>query len=430
MANMNTLGEMSPMNYLKIFFRRKEMIIIPTFIGLVLGICAGFILPKKYQSSTVLLVQEGKTDNPLFNQLAVSTTMEQRLIGIRESILGWNSLVELVDRLDLDKDVNTKKEYEDLILGLKDSMKIQMHGTNIIYLTYASGNPEKTQSIVQNITDIFINKNLETQNRETTEAIKFIEEQLHVYLGKIKSAEIAQMQEQLDLLLLDSTEKHPLVKELTTKIVAKKEELKKQNLEYTETINIGETSTKPMIDEIKKALDTLEMQTAGLNTKTYSDKDPKMMVNVGFDLQKVLARDVGVNEHIYNMLLQRLETAKITQRLQSSKEGTHYKVIDPPRIPLEPFKPNKVLVAIVGLILGLISGAGLVLASEFFDKSFIDVEEAKDYLGVALFGAISKINTPESMRKEKEQKRWVYSLTFVTGIILIVVTVTMRDFLK
>lgn len=417
----------SPINYLKIFFRRKELIIIPAFIGLILGVCTGVVLPKKYQSSTVMLVQEGKTDNPLFNQLAVSTTVEQRLIGIRESILGWNSLTELVKRLDLAKDISTKQEFEALIMRLKRNMKIQLRGGNILYLTFVGEDPEQTQAIVKNVTDIFISKNVDAQNQDTSQAIEFIEEQLHVYLGKIKSAEIAQLQEQLDVLLLDSTEKHPLVRELTEQVTAKREALKKENLEYTETNELTEQQTKPMIDEIKKALDTLEA------TKTTRDvsnpgADSQLMVNV--DLDKVLARDVGVNQQIYNMLLRRIETAKITQRLQSSKEGTHYKIIDPPRIALQPFKPNKLLVAMVGAFLGVVFGAGLVLASEFLDKSFIDVEEAKDYLGVALFGAISKINTPASIRKEKEQMRWLYGLTVVIGIIMIVVTKTVSDFIK
>ena len=79
---------------------------------------------------------------------------------------------------------------------------------------------------------------------------------------------------------------------------------------------------------------------------------------------------------------------------------------------------------------GLVFGAGLVFSSEFLDKSFIDVEEAKEYLGVALFGAISRISTPESIRKEKEQKRWLYGLTFVSGFILVMVTYAVRDLLK
>lgn len=426
MTNLGELG-ISPINYLKIFFRRKELVFIPAFIGLVFGICTGILLPKKYKSDTVILVQEGKTDNPLFNNLAVSTTIEQRLAGIRESILGWNSLVELVKRLELDKDVKTKEDFERLILGLKRDMKINLRGRNVLYLTYVGKEPELTQAVVKNITDIFIDRNIQAQNQETSEAITFIEEQLHVYRGKIKSAEIAKMQEQLDNLLIDSTGRHPIVQELIEQIRVKKEDLKRENLEYTENIGMGEQSTKPMIDEIRKALDTLEGKTAKQGPANLPT-DSKFLVNV--NLEKVLARDVGVNEQIYNMLLQRIETAKITQRLQSSKEGTRYEIIDPPRIPLQPFKPNKVLVALVGLFLGTAAGVGLVLASEFLDKSFIDVEEAKEYLGVALFGAISKINTPESLRREKERQRWLYGLTFVTGIITVVAAYNLANYLK
>jgi len=403
---MNSLeaSAISPINYLKVFFRRKEFILIPAFIGLILGLCTGILLPKQFKSKTVILVKEGKTDNPLFDKLAVSTTVEQRLAGIRESILGWNSLVEVVKKLDLDKDVETKQGFEDLISTLKKNLKIRLRGGNILTLSYVGRDAQVTQAFVKNITDTFIEKNMEAQNQETYDAIIFIEEQLHVYRGKIKSAEIAGLQEKLDTLLLDSTEKHPLVKELSEQIAAKREALEKENLEYTEESNIGDNQTAPMIAEIKNALDSLESQ--GRSSKnTGKSHDSMVMLNV--DLENVLARDVGVNEKIYNMLLQRIETAKITQRLQSSKEGTHYKVIDPPRIALRPFKPNRVLIAFVGLFLGIVFGVGLVVASEFLDKSFIDVEEAKEYLGVALFGAISKINTPDSLRREKEKKRWL-----------------------
>ena len=426
---MTSLGEagFSPLNYLKIFFRRKELVLIPAFLGLVFGACSGILMPKKYRSSTVILVQEGKSDNPLFDNLAVSTTVEQRLAGIRESILGWVSLSELVKRLDLDKDVTSKMQYEELIRSFQRDIKIRLRGGNILYLEYVGKKPEETQAVVKNITDIFISRNQEVQDQETADAIIFIEEQLHVYRGKIKSAEIAALQERLDALLLDSTEKHPLVKAIKEQIAGKKEALKKENLEYTENIDLEAQTAKPMIDEIKQALDSLDGKTLTRNA-TSATKDSMLMLNV--DLEKVLARDVGVNERIYNTLLQRIETAKITQRLQSSKEGTHYRIIEPPRIPLMPFKPNKPLIALVGMFLGTVTGLGLVLATEFLDKSFIDVEEAKEYLGVSLFGAISKINTPESLKREKEKKRWLYGLTFVAGIVLVAVTMQLSHFLK
>lgn len=422
-------SSVSLLSYLKIFFRRKELLIIPLFAGLTLGICAGVVLPRQYRSETVIMVQEGKSDNPLFDKLAVSTTISQRMTGLKESILGWNSLTELVKRLDLAKDVKNKMEFEELIRKLKGGIKLKLRGNNIINLAYISDNPEMTQAVVATITEIFIDQNIRLQDDETADAITFIEQQLKVYKGKIKSAEIAKLQEQLDSLLVDSTEKHPLVKRLQGQIAAKKEALRAENLEYVQDINLEKDTTNPIIENIKNALDSIESisnPTAGAGGKT--DNNAQLTLNL--DLQKVLARDAGVNENIYNMLLQRLETAKITQRLQSSKEGTQYTILEPPRIPLKPFQPNVVLVAFIGLFLGAAAGVSLVIGAEFLDKSFIDVEEAKNFLGVPLLGAISKINTTDSIRMEHEKERWLYTTTVAIGVIVVAVTVAASNFLK
>jgi len=212
------------LSYLKIFFRRKEMIIIPAIIGLVGGVCAGIVMPKRYLSSTTILVKEGKSDNPLFKEIAISTTVRQRLNTIKESMLGWNSLVQLIKRLKLDEKIKTQKQFEDLIDHIRDQITIKLQGTNIIRLSYVGDHPVHTQAVVKNITDIFIEQNKEIQDKETADAIAFIEAQLQVYKGKIKSAEIARLEDRLNELLVDSTEKHPTVKQLREQIALKKSE--------------------------------------------------------------------------------------------------------------------------------------------------------------------------------------------------------------
>ena len=416
MADMTNQG--FPIStYLKMFFRHKEVVIVTAIFGLTAGLCAGFLLPKQYRSSTVILVEEGKTDNPLFEKLAVSTTVSERLANIRESMLGWYSLVELVKRLELDSNVSNKKEYESLVLGIRKRIEIVMRGTNVLSLSYVGGNAVETQAVVQNITDIFIDRNKTIQNRETADAIKFIEEQLRVYKGKVKSAEIAELQDNLDDLLVDSTEKHPMVKKLREHIKRKKTELREENLEFTESGRIKSESTQPLVNSIQEALNKIGADTSSGEKGLYK----LMLVD---KLGDVVARDAKVNEQIYNVLLERLETAKITQRLQSSKEGTKYTIVDPPRIPLAPFKPNRFLISLIGLILGLVGGAGIVFAVEFFDKSFIDVQDAKEFLGVPLLGAISKITTVQEIRQEAARKRWLYAGT-VLSCTIAVLTVMM-----
>ena len=421
---------MTPMGYLKIFFRRKEILIVAAFVGIILGICAGILMPKEFMSSTIILVEEGKSDNPLFNNLAVSTSVKQRLVAIRESMLGWNSLVKLVKRLEMDKEITTPRELESLILGIRKNITIQMRGNNIINLAYYGKDPLLTQAVVKNITEIFIERNVEIQNQETADAIAFIEEQLKVYKGKIKSSEIAYLKDELNTMLIDSTEEHPQVKKLREDIKAKETELKKENLQYSEGTKFDDKTTNPIINEIKKALDTLEGDVSSIAIDDGGIKDEYYKVMLIDKLDSVMARDADVNNKIYNMLLERLETAKITQRLQSSKEGTKYTILDPPRLPLDPIKPNKPLIALIGLVAGVLIGVGLVIATEFMDRSFIDVEEAKQFLGTPLLGAISKINTEDSLLRSKEKLRWFYGLMVVSGIIVVVVTTALANFLK
>lgn len=429
---MDDLNQLAPLQYLKIFFRRKWLFIIPTITGLVLGICTGIILPKKYESSTMIMVEEGKSDNPLFDNLAVSSTITQRMNTIREAMLSWNSLVELIKRMQLDKDVKTAYEFELLVDRIRNDIGIRPKTQSIINISYVSGDPKEAQAVVQNITDIFIERNVQIQNQETADAIKFIEEQLRVYKGKIMSAEIAELQDQLNALLVDSTESHPKVKELREQIGAKKAELEKENLTFTESSSIKVETANPLINEIKKTLDTLQVTdvTAAPRVQPSAPGSEIYKVMLMDKLDTVMARDVQVNEGIYNMLLQRLETAKITQRLQSSKEGTKYTVLDPPRIPLKPFQPNKFLLAFIGLFLGVVAGGAFVVMTEFLDNSFLDVQEAKEYFGEPLLGAISKITTPDSIREEQEKQKWYLGITLITGMIAIIVSVFISNLLK
>ena len=101
-----------PIDYLKIVFRRKWLLIGAIYIGLVGGIILSSVLPKTYESYTVVMVEEGKIINPLISTLAVSTTMIERMSTIQEQMLSWNSLTKLVKELQLDKGIDSQYEYE------------------------------------------------------------------------------------------------------------------------------------------------------------------------------------------------------------------------------------------------------------------------------------------------------------------------------
>ncbi len=415
------------MEYLKVFFRRKWFIIIPTFVGLVLGICTAMLLPKEYLSSTKILIEEGKNDNPLLSNITVSTSAAQRIQTIRETMLGWDSLYQLVKRLHLDAKTHSQTELEEVIKKIQKEIKFNPISQNIVDISYVSPNPQQAKAVVENVTDLFIKRNVIAQNNETADAIKFIEEQLHLYLGKIKSSEIADLKDKLNALLVDSTEMHPQVKELRRQIEKKMQDLKAQNLEYTENVKMTSETTNPMLTQIQQALTSMgqkAISTSSTDNKNSSVNEKDLYKVMLIDkLDNVMARDVSVNDAIYNNLLQRLETAKITQRLQSSKDGTKYTILEQARAASQPIKPNKALVSLMGLFLGLGLGITLIFLTEFLDKSFLDIHEASSYLGTPLLGGISKINTVESIQENKQKQVELLFWMGTAGVLMIALTI-------
>jgi len=414
----------NPADYLKIFFRRKWLILAPAFVGLVLGIVVSLILPPSYESYTVILVQEEKALNPLMQGLAVSTSVADRMKTIKEQLLGWNSLVSLTQKLNLAQHAENQGQFEQLVLGLRRNIEVSVKGPNLIRISYVGKNPQETQLVAKTMTDILLEENMKAQTNETDVAIGFIKDQLELYKRKIKESEIADYEDQLKKLLVDSTEEHPLVKELRYKMAVAKKELDSGNFDLPK-------SSKPVDEQtatlIKSELDKL---TGSGSTAMMSPADPnapvsdpntsiyKMMLMDKLD--SVLARDMKINENIYNMLLQKLETAKITQRLEASKQGTRYTIIDPPRLPLAPSKPNKPLVIFIGLFMGCALGFGCVFGREFMDKSFLDIEDAKNSLELPVLGGISRLTTQEEIAQEKAKRKTLITIGSGSALVLII----------
>lgn len=426
MENQEFSQTRNPMEYLKIFFRRKWLFIAPIFAGLVLGISASLIMPPKYESSTTILIEEEKIINPLIQNLAVSSTAAQRMQNIREIILGWNSLVELTKKLDLAKNIQNQSQFEGLIKGLRDVIDVRMRKDNIIQISYSNQDPIATEKVTRALTDILMERNIAAQTKETNVAITFIQEQLQIYKRKIKESEIATLDEELKKLLVDSTEMHPLVRELRQKITIARKELDSGEYE----VGVSEQPLASAAEQaLKKELDSMiskEVQaiTSSGAQAEQAPRDQSQNIYKLLLMDKVgasRAQDIDVNKKIYQMLLERLETARITQRLEASKEGTRYNVIDPPRVPLKP-KNGKIKIILFGFLLGAASGTGLVFGREFLDNSFLDIEDAKNNLQLPVLGAISRLTTIEEIESEKQrEKKWIL-IALVSGFLLILLS--------
>ncbi len=405
------------LDYLQVFFRRKAFFFYPFIITVFVVVVISFILPKAYVSRAVILIEEEKVINPLISGLAVSTKLAERMIKLRDQILSWKSLVELVKRLKLDKDIKSPLAFENLLKSVRKNIKVELESPQVVIISYEDREPKKVQLVVKTLTDIFIQQNIEFQAQETDVAVEFLKDQLKFYRRKIKEGEIKRLQTELDNFLIDSTEKHPLVKNLKLHIAKLQGELETGEGDL-KIISKRPTADKDILSYlILKELKKDSQGGSALDLDTLNGKNSTFTTAP----TEGLPLDATVNRSVYEMLLRRLETARITKKLEGFKEGTRFTIIEPPRFPLKPTKPDMIQFLLLGILSGIGVGAGCIYLVEKVDKSYKNITDAKVGLDLPVLGAISTIVTETEFNKKKQSAKFVYTVLGAFFILMVVI---------
>jgi len=420
--------------YLGIIKRRKYFFIVPLILICAGFFVAGYLLPKVYLARAVILVEQKNIVNPLLNKLAVSTPVAARLTSLREEIFAWPRLFQLVEKMGLNEDVNGPVELERLISGIRQNIFLRMKSKEIVTISYLGEDPKKTQELVNTLCEILIERSTSIQTEDTGSAIAFINEQLVVYKEKLDltESELRKFREIYGLgILSDSETKSSDLgsADIDAKVSPAGVALSQVNTEVAALeadllmASIDCTDDHPRVKEIKNRIASLRLQRkdyiqrvadeTGLDAAAYmdiADSVPRQQEELAS-----LTRGNAINERIYAMLLERLETAKITESLDNSENRTKFRIIEPARLPYTPVKPNKFKINILGLFLGLAISFGFVYLLEYTDSSVKGEDDLKESFGYPVLGNISKIVTEEELnQKSKTSKKIVIIFIVVT----------------
>lgn len=99
-------------------------------------------------------------------------------------------------------------------------------------------------------------------------------------------------------------------------------------------------------------------------------------------------REISAARDLRDKFRDQQESSQISQALVRESK---YQVIEPAKVPLAPFKPDRTKIIVLGVLLGLAIGAGAALLTEIMDSSFKNLEEVEETLGVPVIGVIPEI---------------------------------------
>lgn len=221
-------------------------------------------------------------------------------------------------------------------------------------------------------------------------------------------ARIQSLQTQLDNMLLRYTEFHPDVKEFKATIAALEEQKEKELAAMSPQEISSLTGGNSLYQQLQLALSQADANAAAaqVRLKEYTkrvaiakellDKQPEVEAEL-----KRLNRDYEVNKKNYEALLGRRESVKLSEDAERIGDNVKFKVIDPPRVPMTPSGPNRLLLSSLALFVGL--GAGLVfsLLMSQIKPVIFDGNNLRQLTGYPVLGAVSREWTAQNIRNRR-----------------------------
>ncbi|HKD13858.1 MAG TPA: Wzz/FepE/Etk N-terminal domain-containing protein [Candidatus Angelobacter sp.] len=169
---------------------------IPALLTLVLGamgLAASLVLPKKYTSTTLVLVEQPTVPKDLIKPV-ITDDLNQRMNAMKAQILSRSRLEMIISKFNLYPELRSTSHMEELVERLKGSINVELiqpligsanHEPPGFNVSVTFDNPQLAQQICQEITSMFMEQNTTARVTRSTRTTQFLTEQLDEAQAKL-----------------------------------------------------------------------------------------------------------------------------------------------------------------------------------------------------------------------------------------------------
>nr|MCU0937278.1 lipopolysaccharide biosynthesis protein [Gammaproteobacteria bacterium] len=130
---------------------------------------------------------------------------------------------------------------------------------------------------------------------------------------------------------------------------------------------------------------------------------------------RALTRDYENAVAKYQEIKAKEMQATLAESLETERKGERFTLIEPPLLPEEPVKPNRLAIAFLGLVFSFAGGIGGAAVAESLDTTVRGRKGVTDLLGVPPLATIPRIETREERRRRT--RRRVLWVLLVVGLL-------------
>jgi succinoglycan biosynthesis transport protein ExoP len=178
----NSTGAFDLQRYVGVARRRHMHFLIPLLVGWALVWAPSWVLPPRYKSTTLILVEQPTMPKDYVTP-NVNDDLQDRMQSITQQILSRTRLLHIIDQLNLyvephsqpSPDQKVERMRKDIDIELVRDARNQITAFNV---SYSSRDAHMAQQVTSELTNLFINENLEVRQQQSEDTTKFLESQL------------------------------------------------------------------------------------------------------------------------------------------------------------------------------------------------------------------------------------------------------------
>jgi len=221
--------------------------------------------------------------------------------------------------------------------------------------------------------------------------------------GRIKGLE-----QKLESLRLTYTDQHPDVLAIVRTIAQLEEQKKAQAKRQSPASTPRSTGSVP--HQGRLSLATAEANVAAVKArltdarKRYEELKAAAIAAPELDAQQAhLTRDYEMAKTTYASMLSRRETARISDKMESTAGVTNFRVIDPPQVAPRPKSPDRLRLNSIVLVLALAGGAALAYLLSQLMPTISDERRLREVGGVQVLATVVKDWTVAEKRQRRQR---------------------------
>jgi len=291
----------------------------------------------------------------------------------------------------------TRKNRLGTILGLQNSLMASElgKGTGIIAVEMQHSSPSHAQKVINEITQIYVRRNVERNSAEAQNSLDFLKVQLPEIKKQLEAAEAKYNNYKIKQQSVDISLETQSVLDRVVTLDTKLQDLDLQRLELSRKFK----SEHPLYQGLVEKINEIKKQKEELIQEVG---------NLPATQQQLLSlkRDVEVNNQIYMLLLSK------AQELDIVRAGTvgNVRVIDSAELnSTGPIKPKKPLIVVIATLLGALLSITIVIVQKALHKGIEDPSEI-EALGLPVYASVphseyqDKLTGVAKVRKNKTAK--------------------------